>query len=120
VAFVFRSVAALAAIAATLLAAFIARRKTFAAAFVGWNPLLAISSAGGGHNDVLMLVLMLGALTLASRRRDSLRAYSADDPVAPALVSDLARRARRGGEDAVAQVLALGLAAYLLPDRVPF
>jgi len=23
-------------------------------------------------------------------------------------------------EDAVAQVLALGLAAYLLPDRVPF
>jgi hypothetical protein len=71
VAFVFRSVAALAAIAATLLAAFIARRKAFAAAFVGWNPLLAVSSAGGGHNDVLMLVLMLGAVALASRRRDT-------------------------------------------------
>ncbi len=71
VAFIFRSVAALAAIAATLLAAFIARRKVFAAAFVGWNPLLAVSSAGGGHNDVLMLVLMLGALALASRRRDA-------------------------------------------------
>ncbi len=70
VALVFRTVAALAAIAATLLAAYIARRKAFAAAFVGWNPLLAASSGGGGHNDALMLVLMLGALALASRRRD--------------------------------------------------
>jgi MYXO-CTERM domain-containing protein len=70
VALVFRTIAALAAIAATLLAASIATRKAFAAAFVGWNPLLAASSAGGGHNDALMLVLMLGALALASRRRD--------------------------------------------------
>jgi hypothetical protein len=70
VALVFRTIAALAAIAATLLAASIATRKAFAAAFVGWNPLLAASSAGGGHNDALMLVLMLGTLALASRRRD--------------------------------------------------
>jgi hypothetical protein len=70
VALVFRTIAALAAIAATLLAAYIARRKAFAAAFVGWNPLLAVSFGGGGHNDALMLVLMLGALALASRRRD--------------------------------------------------
>jgi hypothetical protein len=70
VALAFRTVAALAAIGATLLAAYIARRKAFAAAFVGWNPLLAVSFAGGGHNDALMLVLMLGALALASRRRD--------------------------------------------------
>jgi hypothetical protein len=70
IALVFRMAAALAAIAATLLAAYIARRKAFAAAFVGWNPLLAVSFAGGGHNDALMLVLMLGALALASRRRD--------------------------------------------------
>jgi Glycosyltransferase family 87 len=70
VALVFRTVAALAAIAATLLAAYIGRRKAFAAAFIGWNPLLAVSFAGGGHNDALMLVLMLGALALASRRRD--------------------------------------------------
>jgi hypothetical protein len=71
VALVFRTVAALAAIAATLLAAYVARRKAFAAAFVGWNPMLAVSFAGGGHNDALMLVLMLGALALASRRRDA-------------------------------------------------
>lgn len=70
VALVFRTVAALATLAATLLAGYVARRKAFAAAFVGWNPLLAVSFAGGGHNDALMLVLMLGALALASRRRD--------------------------------------------------
>jgi hypothetical protein len=70
VALLFRTIGALAAIGATLLAAYIARRKAFAAAFVGWNPLLAVSFAGGGHNDALMLVLMLGALALAGRRRD--------------------------------------------------
>jgi alpha-1,6-mannosyltransferase len=66
----FRVTAALAAIAATLLAARIGRRKAFAAAFVGWNPLLAVSFAGGGHNDAWMLVLMLAAVALALRRRD--------------------------------------------------
>ena len=70
IAFVFRAAAALGAIGATRLAAFVARRKAFAAAFVGWNPLLAISFAGGGHNDALMIALMLGALALAARRRD--------------------------------------------------
>src|SRR5690349_1450330 len=39
----------------------------FAAAFVGWNPLLAIDFAGGGHNDVWMMALVLGALALAAR-----------------------------------------------------
>jgi glycosyl transferase family 87 len=66
----FRATAALAAVAATLLAAGIARRKAFAGAFVGWNPLLAVSFAGGGHNDAWMLVLMLAAVALALRRRD--------------------------------------------------
>ena len=31
--------------------------------------MLAISFAGGGHNDALMLLLMLGALALVARRR---------------------------------------------------
>jgi alpha-1,6-mannosyltransferase len=65
----FRLIAALAAIAMTLLAAIVARRKAFAAAFVGWNPVVALSFAGGGHNDVWMLVLMLGALALAASSR---------------------------------------------------
>jgi hypothetical protein len=70
VAFVFRALAAAAAIGATVLAGHIARRKPFAAAFVGWNPLLAVAFAGGGHNDALMLVLILAALALAGQRRD--------------------------------------------------
>ena len=65
----FRIVAALGGIAATALAAVIARRKAFAAVFVGWNPLVALSFAGGGHNDAWMVVLLLGALALVSRRR---------------------------------------------------
>ena len=37
--------------ATVLLAARFAARPALAAAFVGWNPLLAIHLAGGGHND---------------------------------------------------------------------
>jgi len=70
VAFIFRALAAVATIGAALLAAQLARRKSFAAAFVGWNPLLAVAFAGGGHNDALMLVLILAALALARQRRD--------------------------------------------------
>ena len=43
------------------------RCPAFAVAFVGWNPLLAIDFAGGGHNDVWMMVLVLGAPALAAR-----------------------------------------------------
>ena len=66
----FRVAAAVGGIGATLLAAVIARRRAYAAAFVGWNPLLAISFAGGGHNDAWMIVLMLASLALVARRRD--------------------------------------------------
>jgi hypothetical protein len=66
----FRAIAAGAGIAATVLAAMIARRKAFAAAFLGWNPIVALSFAGGGHNDAWMLVLLLAALALAARKRD--------------------------------------------------
>ena len=51
------------------LAVLLARNRQFAAAFVGWNPLLALHFAGGGHNDALMMALVLGALVLASRGR---------------------------------------------------
>jgi hypothetical protein len=68
--FLFRIAAALGGVGAALLAATIARRKAYAAAFIGWNPLVAISFAGGGHNDAWMVVLMLASLALVSRRRD--------------------------------------------------
>jgi hypothetical protein len=67
----FRVGAAVAGIGAMVLAALIAQRKAYAAAFVGWNPVLAISFGGGGHNDALMLVLVLAALALVVRRRDA-------------------------------------------------
>ena len=47
----YKSLAALAVIVSALLAGRLARRRAFAIAFVGWNPLLAIHGAGGGHND---------------------------------------------------------------------
>ena len=52
----------------TALAALVAPLPAFAAAFVGWNPLLAVDFAGGGHNDVWMMAFVLGALALAARR----------------------------------------------------
>ena len=35
-------------------------QPAFAAAFVGWNPLLAVHFAGGGHNDAWMMAFVLG------------------------------------------------------------
>jgi alpha-1,6-mannosyltransferase len=57
-------------------AAAAAARRAFAAAFVGWNPLLAVHFAGGGHNDVWIAVFLLGALALAARGRASLAGVS--------------------------------------------
>jgi hypothetical protein len=72
----FKVLAALALLALTWLAARLSPRPVFAAAFVGWNPLLAIHFAGGGHNDSLMMALVLGALALAAAGRRALAAVS--------------------------------------------
>jgi hypothetical protein len=66
-AFAYRLAAAAGVLALVALAAFLAPLPAFGVAFVGWNPLLAIDFAGGGHNDVWMMVLVLGALALAAR-----------------------------------------------------
>jgi alpha-1,6-mannosyltransferase len=68
-AWIFKVVAALSMLALTALAARLATERPFAAAFVGWNPLLAIQFAGGGHNDALMMALVLGAIALAAAGR---------------------------------------------------
>jgi Glycosyltransferase family 87 len=65
----FRVGAALAAVALAALAAVAAGGSPFAAAFVGWSPLLALHFAGGGHNDVLMMVFVLGSLALGATGR---------------------------------------------------
>ena len=68
-AWLFKALAAAAAVAAALLAARVAVRRSLAVAFVGWNPVLAVHLAGGGHNDAWVGALLVAALALASARR---------------------------------------------------
>ncbi len=68
-AWTFKALAAAAALAASLLAGRLARRRAFAIALVGWNPLLAVHLAGGGHNDAWVGALILAALALSASRR---------------------------------------------------
>lgn len=66
---VYRLLAAAGMLALVAVATLAAARPAFAAAFVGWNPLLALQFAGGGHNDVWMSVFLVGALALVVRGR---------------------------------------------------
>jgi len=65
-AWTYKTIAAAGTLGAAALAAFLARRKAFALAFVGWNPLLALHLAGGGHNDAWVALLVMGALALGA------------------------------------------------------
>jgi hypothetical protein len=65
----YKTLAAAAAVATVLLAARLARRRALAAAFVGWNPVLALHLAGGGHNDAWVGALVLAALALGAAGR---------------------------------------------------
>jgi Glycosyltransferase family 87 len=71
-AWAYKGLAAAAMLLLTALAATLAERRAFAAAFVGWNPLLALHFAGAGHNDAWMMALVLAALALAASRRRQL------------------------------------------------
>jgi hypothetical protein len=68
-ALLYKGLAAASMLVIVVLAAMLGREKAFAAAFVGWNPLLALQFAGGGHNDALMTALVLAALAFAARER---------------------------------------------------
>jgi Glycosyltransferase family 87 len=74
-AWIFKVAAALCVLAATW---FVARRRAFAAALVGWNPVVAVHFGGGGHNDALMVALLAAALALgeAGRRQWAGAAWS--------------------------------------------
>ncbi|HEV8686787.1 MAG TPA: glycosyltransferase 87 family protein [Gaiellaceae bacterium] len=65
-AWAYKVAAAAAMIAVVLLAL---RHSAFAGAFVGWNPVLAVHFAGGGHNDSWMIALVLEALALGAAGR---------------------------------------------------
>jgi hypothetical protein len=47
-------------------------RSPFAVAFAGWNPVLALHMAGGGHNDAWMAALVVAALAAAATGRRQL------------------------------------------------
>src|SRR5207244_7192640 len=68
-AWLFKSLAALAMLGTVALTALLARRRAYAVALVGWNPLLALHFAGGGHNDAWMALLVMAALALGATGR---------------------------------------------------
>ena len=65
-AWTFKTLAAVCVLVTTWL---VSRRRAFAAALVGWNPVVAVHFAGGGHNDALMVALIAVALSLGDRGR---------------------------------------------------
>ncbi len=65
----FKTAAAVGVVALALLVALVSPRPAFAAAAVGWSPLFAMHFGGGGHNDVWMMVPLVGALALDRRGR---------------------------------------------------
>jgi alpha-1,6-mannosyltransferase len=68
----FKASAALAMLLATLAAARVATNRAAAVAFVGWNPVVALHAAGGGHNDAWMAAFVTGALALGATGRRQL------------------------------------------------
>ena len=71
-AWLYKGLAAVAILVAVAAVSRTSRRPALAAAFVGWNPVLAIHSAGGGHNDALVGALAATGVALAAHRRASL------------------------------------------------
>jgi hypothetical protein len=64
----YRLLAALAMAVVVALIAFTTRSNA-STVFVGWNPLLPLHFAGGGHNDALMAALLIAGLTFAALGR---------------------------------------------------
>ena len=71
-AWLFKGLAALGMLAAVAAVSRSARTPALAAAFVGWNPVIAVHAAGGGHNDALVGALVAWAVAFAVHRREAL------------------------------------------------
>ncbi|MGH2740007.1 MAG: polyprenol phosphomannose-dependent alpha 1,6 mannosyltransferase MptB [Actinomycetota bacterium] len=71
----FKTIAAIASAATMFLVASAARRArperaAFAAALVGWNPVVVFHGVGGGHNDAIVGLSLAGAVLLLLDRRE--------------------------------------------------
>src|SRR5262249_48745437 len=68
----FKALAGLCMLAAgAILAMWPSKRRSFAAAAVGLNPVIVVHAVGGGHNDAILALLLVAAATLAIRRNAS-------------------------------------------------
>jgi hypothetical protein len=75
-AWIYKSIAAVAVLAAAALASRLSRRRVLAIVFVGWNPVLAVHFGGGGHNDAWIALLIVAALAAAASGRRHLAGVS--------------------------------------------
>src|SRR2546425_9547728 len=88
-----------------------------AALFFGLNPVLLVSAVGGAHNDVLALLLLMGAIALALERREALGgaalagAVAIKATAAPLVPFMLLGARRRGAALGGMLVVAVGMAA---------
>jgi alpha-1,6-mannosyltransferase len=102
------------------------RPQPAAIAIFGLNPLLLVWTVGGGHNDLLMLLGMLGAFALVVRRREALGGAALVAAVAvkasaglaiPFLVLSARRRLRTIAGIAVGAVLVAFVATIGFSDH---
>lgn len=123
----FKTAAAVGVVVLALLVALVSIRPAFAAAAVGWNPLLAMHFGGGGHNDVWMMVPLVGALALDRRGRrhlaGALWAAAAAVKWIPLLLLPIRASVRQGGVRfgyagfAAATLAVAGVASILYGDE---
>jgi hypothetical protein len=102
-AWIYKGLAAAAMLLAALAASRAAADRAFAFAFVGWNPVVALHAAGGGHNDAWVAALVVSALAFGAigRRRLAGVAWAAAILVkwVPLLLLPLRVLAERRGGD---------------------
>ncbi|MGH2725058.1 MAG: hypothetical protein ACRDI0_12540 [Actinomycetota bacterium] len=130
----FKVLAAVASVGTMLLVAAAARRvrperAAFAAALVGWNPVVIFHGVAGGHNDALVGLAVAAAALLVLTQRDlwatavlsvgSLVKVSAAIPLAVVVVAAVVREPAGRRLRRFAAHAAVGLAAGL-PFIVPF
>ena len=68
---IFKALAAISIVGVVLIVVVkVAPRRAFAAAFVGWNPVVAMQAEGSGHNDAIAAFAIVLAVALLSARRE--------------------------------------------------
>ena len=122
--FLYRSLSACGMLLLAGVAAAAASQRAFALVLVGWNPLLALQFAGGGHNDVWLACFLAGAVALASRGRGLLSgaswAVAAGVKWLPLVLLPFTLAARRGNTLRVALGFASAAAAICATAFVLF